>query len=173
MGLFGKKNVRVFNGKPFIAAYSHIPFSEEKNSASYPDYRFMKIDGRYWCVRVGDFSIPWGFSEREVGFSANGNFLMKRANVSPSSFDSQGFSYKRSGDVFYLYESETDENGFFYGFSVDIKALIMPLFKEYAKKFTKEEFTQNAKGFTELDSVKSILDKYYLMATSVQVNQTR
>ena len=156
------------NGKPFVAAYSPLPFSEDKGQ--YPDYAFHSVEGMNWCVRVGSIIVPWGFSKRDVGFSANGVFVLTRANVSAATLDTKGFRYVKEGDVFYLYESEIDENGEFYGFSVTIKEALMPSFKQLARQGGLDSFVSRACGFTNSKEADDILSPHYMKLAEVRVD---
>ena len=170
MWLFRKNTADIVFDPPFVAAYSELAFTEAKNSAKYPDYSFHSVGGMNWCVRVGEITVPWGFSARDAGFSSNGVFVVSRANVSAATFDQKGFSYVKKGEVYYLYENEMDDGGSFYGFSVYMRNLLLPELKKFAKEHSGDYFARNIDAFLQLDEVNKLLSAHRLKLVAVRIN---
>ena len=102
------KTVRISGQQGFIAAYSDFPFAE---SSPPPGYSFYCENGVYWCVKAGRIEVPWGFSARDCGFSANGFLVLERARVSALTLEKTGFRFTEEDGAFYLYETVADDNG--------------------------------------------------------------
>ena len=164
-----KKPITVMRGKKFVAAYSEYPFVEAKSGADYPDFSFHESGGLYWCVRVGDIDIPWGIGGDDIGFKANGFVKVSRRNVSAVTFDGRGFEYKRVGDVFYLYESELGDDGFF-GFSPFMQRFLIRAIKGIAKQSTDESFRANVERISEVPEIAALLEEHKLIIRSVNID---
>lgn len=179
------KPVKVMNGKRFVAAYSVRPFlegmSEEgvifkklkwSGETEIPDYKcYQEKDGTYWCVRVGDIDVPWGFGSDVNGYWANGVITVSRKNVGKEPFDGRGLPFVREGDVFYLYECELGDNGF-YGFSIYMRERLLNSLRKLAKGMTKEAFEETlakdgAAALAAIPEVRELLDEHKLVVKQV------
>lgn len=101
------KKTELSFSKPFVAAYSKYPFS---NEATTPDYRFDHNGDTYWALKVGEMHIPWGVGAKL--FRAYGFVTVERQNVNWFSLDARDLPFRQRGDVHYLYMEE--EEGFAY-----------------------------------------------------------
>ena len=172
--------VMVMNGKRFVAAYSARPFLEGmietgaiiktlkwSGEKEIPDYKlYQEKDGTYWCVRIGDIDVPWGFDSSVNGYWANGVVTVSRMNVGSEPFDGRGFPFVREGDVFYLYECELGDNGF-YGFSIYMRGQLLNSLRKLAKGMTKEDFEtklskDGANELKNLPEVQELLKEHRL-----------
>ena len=169
--MFGfKKRTEVLGPQAagFIAAYSERPFREEKNKAQYPDYTFHKLKNLYWCVRVGDIVIPWGFGRDQVGFAAHGSFTVSRRNVSAVTFDGRGLPYTRIGDVYYLLNENDGDGGCFRDFMRD---RLTPALQTVAAGMSPEEFRTAAlcEPLAAIDAIAALLREHQLDLKTVTV----
>ena len=118
--MFGiKKRIPVMQAPRFFAAYSTHPFTEEKDKARYPDYAFERLGGMYWCVRIGDIDVPFGFGKRISSFRASGIVTLTRRNVSAATVDGLGLPRVQVGDVCYFFEDRYGNEGGFIEFMQD------------------------------------------------------
>lgn len=152
----------------FIAAYSETPFTEEKKKARYPDYTFHKLENLYWCVRVGDIEIPWGFGQAQVGFSAHGSVTVSRRNVSAVTFDGRGLPYTRIGNVHYLLNDSDDDAGCFRSFMRD---RLVPALQEAAAGMSPEEFRTAplVDALAGIPAISALLNEHQLVLKTVTV----
>ena len=98
--MFGiKKRIPVMQAPRFFAAYSTHPFIEEKDKARYPDYAFEHLGGMYWCIRIGDINVPFGFGKRIDSFRASGLVTLSRRNVSAATVDGLGLPRVQVGEI--------------------------------------------------------------------------
>ena len=165
------KRVSVINGKRFIAAYSTKPFAESKKQSAYPDYCFYEADGLYWCVRVGDIEIPWGFGDDGNGYSANGSIVASRRNVDASSFDGKGLPFTKDGEISYLYESEFINNTF-EGFSMYMRDKLLGCIREIANRVQARDFPLVLEAVLGDDpKVDALMKSNMLTLKSVRVNR--
>ena len=164
-----KQPISVMGSKRFVAAYSEYPFTEANNGADYPDYSFHKVGNLYWCVRVGDIDVPWGFGDESIGFRANGTVKISRRNVSAVTFDGRGFDYKRAGEINYLYESELGANGFV-GFVPYVQRTVIRCLKEIASKSGMEKFTKELSYLGESREMAALLDEHKLVLKTVTID---
>ncbi len=163
------KRVSVINGKRFIAAYSTKPFVEAKKQNVFPDYCFYESDNLYWCLRVGDIEIPWGFGDDGRGYSANGSVIVSRRNVDASSLDGKGLPFIKEGDISYLYESEFINNTF-EGYSMYLRDKLLVHIREIAKRVSAEEFPNILESSLKNDpEVAALLKLNMLMLKSVNI----
>lgn len=132
-----KKRVAVMNNRAFVAAFSSKPFKEAKRA--FPDYSFFESEGVFWCVRIGEFNIPWGFSSNGIGFSANGYIVVSRGNVDATSLDGKGLPFVKQGEVSYLYESEIIDDRF-EGFSIYLRDALLRRIREIASTVDAKSF---------------------------------
>ena len=99
-----KKRTELSFSKPFVAAYSERPFKNAKNPI--PDYRFDRVEGVYWALKVGEMQVGWGVGAKQ--FKAYGIVTVERQNKNWLSLDTKGLPFRQRGDVFYLYEEEEE-----------------------------------------------------------------
>ncbi|MBO5363458.1 MAG: hypothetical protein J6A46_03940 [Clostridia bacterium] len=178
--------VKVMNGKPFVAAYSNRPFEEGMSAqgvlfktlkwddqTTIPDYQcyYDENTSKYWCVRVGDIDVPWGFGADENGYWANGLLSFSRKNMSEETFDGKGLPFERVGDVYYLYECELGDGGF-YGFSVYIRDKMLDFLKQLAWRTSKEEFRKmiennGVQTLMRIPKVRAFLNEHQLKLKGV------
>ncbi len=171
MGTDNKK-ARLSFGKPFVAAYTTAERGFEDGDI-HPSYQLaQRSDKRgkafHWCVRYGYIEIPWGIGADETaGFKAHGVMYVKRGKIDASTFDGKGFEFERVGDVYYLYENELID-GAFRGFSVYIRALIMPLIREIAlSSIDESDFRTRIIGMTDDVKLIKLLDAHGLTPTAI------
>jgi hypothetical protein len=165
------KRVSVINGKCFIAAYSTKPFAESKKQSLYPDYSFYESDGLYWCVRVGNIEIPWGFGDDGNGYCANGSAIVSRRNVDASSIDGKGFPFTKEGEIYYLYESEFTGNSF-EGFSMYMRDALLVYIREIAGRFNAQEFPSALESALRDDPrVADLMNANMLTLKSVRIEK--
>lgn len=164
-----KKRVSVFNGKSFIMAYSPVPFAESKKKEIYPSYSFYEADGLYWCVRVGEFEVGWGFGGS--GYSANGSVILSRRNVDASSIDGKGLPFIKAGEISYLYESEFINNSF-EGYSVYLRDELLPSIRGIAERVSEKDFPNVLESELREDPrVTALLKSNMLTLKSVRVDK--
>ena len=167
LGFFGrKKPVAVMNGKRFIAAFSARPFKEAKNGGQFPDYTFHEYGNMYWCVRVGDIDVRWGFGNGEV--YANGVITLSRMNVSAASFSGKGLPYVKVGEIFYLYEEELKADRV-EGFVPYMRKKINGAVAEMAKGKSPEELEVLVGSIGEHPEIREILNEHRLVVRSAHV----
>ncbi len=118
-------------GEPFVAAYSEHPFYEDTVGALYPDYAFEKSGGLYFCVRVGEIEIPWGFGDPALGFGANGTVIVRRRNVGADSLRTMGIPFTRVDDIHYAFINHITDGGLD-GFTKYLEPRMLPIIREYA-----------------------------------------
>ncbi len=160
---------RVMCREPFVAAYSSEPFFEMKDGASYPDYVFDEHGGLYWCVRVGEIEIPWGFGDEALGFGANGSLIVKRRNVDAASFDMKGTPQARVGDISYVFVNRATERGR-EGLARYLEPRLIPIIKELASRCGHEGFADAARrGLPENGELVRLLDEHEMTPVSVYV----
>ena len=171
-GLGKKKPIKVMNGKRFIAAYSARPFEEAKQGTSYPDYSFHQYEGLYWCTRVGDIAIPWGFGKGLVGFSACGSITVSRRNVNAVSFDGRGLPYVKEGEVCYLYEKELVGDQF-QGFAIYMRDQLKESIHAIARKCSgsPESFPDMMEKLGERAEVLDLMDEHKLILKEIRTDR--
>ncbi|MBR4942743.1 MAG: hypothetical protein IKZ28_01820 [Clostridia bacterium] len=178
------KTVKLMNGKRFVAAYSRYPFEEcmkkegtifkklkWSDETEIPDYQcfYNEADKTYWCVRVGEIEIPWGFGADVNGeYWANGLILVSRQNVGKEPFDGRGLPFTTEGEVTYLYECELTDNGF-KGFSIYMRERFLNAIKRMAKDLPQAEFEKafSAEALKKDKEVEEILSLHKLTLTKV------
>lgn len=170
-GLFDrfKKHISVMCGEPFIAACSRFPFLESKRGAGYPDYVFDEYDGLYWCVRVGEIDIPWGFGDDSLGFGANGTLTVRRRNVNAASLDMKGIAHTKLGDVSYVFVNRVTESGR-EGFVRYFEPRLLPIIKDVAERYGFDGFDKAcAEELLKSEKLAAILDEHEMAVVSVFV----
>jgi len=163
-----KKSVALMKNKRFVAAFSEFPFEEERGGAQLPDYTFHEYGNMHWCVRVGDISVGWGFGNGRV--YANGYAVLSRLNVNAASFSGKGLPYVKLGDVYYLYEYETDAKGNDYGFCPYMRQRLNSAIRSVAEGREASELKPLIQEIGEHPDIKELLAEHHLVIRSVRVD---
>ena len=160
----------VMRSEPFVCAFSEYPFLETKSKAQYPDYAFDKSDGLYWCVRVGEIEIPWSFVDDELGFGANGSFIVKRRNVNGASFDMKGIESTKVGDINYVFVNHVTSEGR-QGFVKYFTPRLQPIIRRIAERIGRESFTSSVGDeLLANKDFEALLDEHDMIPVSVSVS---
>ncbi|MBE6633757.1 MAG: hypothetical protein E7620_05390 [Ruminococcaceae bacterium] len=162
-----KRAVRVLKGTPFLAAYSEHPFEERRVDA--PDYTFHEHEGTYWCVRVGNIEIPWGFGT-DSGIAANGTVTVSRMNLNYASFTGKGLPYVCENEVFYLYEAVQDSDGRLHGFVPMMRDRLNAILREIANGKDVEELRASLKVLADREDVRALLQEHRLQLKDVHID---
>ena len=167
-----KKHTNVMCGEPFIAACSRYPFLESKGGGSYPDYVFDKYGGLYWCVRVGEIDIPWGFGDGSLGFGANGSITVRRRNVNAASLDMKGITHTQLGDVSYVFVNRLTPSGR-EGFARHLEPRLLPIIRDIARRHGHTGFKAScAEELLRNKELAAVLDEHEMVLVSAFVRDT-
>ena len=166
--MFGiKKRIPVMQAPRFFAAYSTHPFTEEKDKARYPDYAFERLGGMYWCVRIGDIDVPFGFGKRIASFRASGLVTLTRRNVSAATVDGLGLPRVQVGEICYFFEERYGNESGFIEFMQD---RLTPEIAEAAAKLGPDGFRDGIREALLTDkTVGELLDAHQMELKAVAV----
>ena len=161
--------LKVDSSKPFVAAYSHKPFADEKLHSKDPQLVFYKDEQkRYWCVRSGEFHVQWGIGE-ELDYSAHGTVILSRRRVKASTFrDVPADTYTNEGDVCYLYienmEIDKATDGIVWrGYAPYIRnTVLQPFLRRLAERVPLTSFTEIYRNLAQEPEIKDFLESHKL-----------
>ncbi|MBP3309174.1 MAG: hypothetical protein J6L90_07015 [Clostridia bacterium] len=160
---------RVMCREPFIAAFSDKPFYEAQDGAAFPDFVFCEYDGHFWCVRIGEFEILWGFGDRQLGFGANGSVILKRHNMNAATFDMKGIPTTRVGEISYMFINRITDRGR-EGFAKYLEPRLLPHIVDIARRSGADDFkTALAEELPRCEALSEMLAEHGIELMSATV----